>query len=165
MRSVGAAECIAYIVICKISQFFCKALSCFFRLGLFLASETGILQKDDVSVLHLGNSLGCCLSGNIVIGDELDFLAELLGQACGNRCQRLALVRALLYFAKMGAEDDLCAFPNQLVDGGECSNDTGLVGDLPVLQRYVEIAADKDSLSLCVDVINGLLIQHWNMPP
>ena len=112
------------------TEILCKALTSLSGLGLFLAAEPGVLQENDVAVLHLCDSLGCCISGDMIVGDELDFLAELLGKALCNRCQGLTLVGSILDLAEMGAEDDLCALIDQLLNGGQSGNDTGLIGDL-----------------------------------
>ena len=127
---MGGAECITYIVICQISQLFAELLAV---LGLFRATETGILKQDNIALFHSLNSLGSCLAGYVVIRYEYNILAQLLGQAYCNRSQRLALVRAILYFAQVGAENHFCALTDQLLDGRQCSHDTGLVGDDTVL--------------------------------
>lgn len=158
MCAVCGTECIAYIVICKVSKLFCKLLACVLRLGLFLASETSVLKKNHITGLHCCNCLGCCLAGYVVISDELHFLAELLGKTCCYGSKRLALVGSVLNLAEMGAEDNLCALFDQLLDRGKSCNDTSLIGDLAFLERYVEIASYQNSSACCVKIVNSFLI-------
>ena len=126
MSSVGRTECIAYIVICQVSQLFTKLLSV---LGLLCAAETGILKQNNITVFHSLNCLCSCLTGYIVICYKYYILTQLLGQAYCNRSQGLTLVRAILHFAQMGTENDFCTFTDQLLNGRQCSHDTGLIGD------------------------------------
>ena len=162
MGSVGGAECVADIIVSQVSQFFGEL---FAVLGLFFAAEAGVLKEDHIAVLHLGNCLGRSFAGDVVIGNKDDFLAELLGQALCDRCQGFALVRPVLDFAEVRAEDDFRAALDELADGRKRSDDTGLVGDLAVLQRDVEIAADQDALALNVlKVFNTLFVQHRFSP-
>ena len=69
----------------------------------------------------------------MIISNEFYFLAKLLGKTLCNRCKGLALVRAILYFSKMGAENYLSAVSDQLLDGRKCCNDTGLICDHAIL--------------------------------
>ena len=158
MCSVSGAECIADIIVSEISELLCKALSCLFRLGLFLASEAGILKKYNVAVLHISNCLCSSFAGYVVIRNKLHFLAELFGQTLCNRCKGLAFVGAVLYLAEMGAKDNLCAFTDQLLDGGKCCDDTGIIRDFAVLHRNIEVASYKDFPALCVKIIDALLV-------
>ena len=131
-----------------------------------LRTETGILKKDDVAVLH---SINCCAgiwTYDLRVGSKLDGLAEELGKPLSNRGKGLGLlVLFRLYLTEMGAENDLAAIGNKLLDGGKGSYETVLIRNFPVHNRYVEVAAAEDSLALHVDVIDSLFVQtHSNSP-
>ena len=130
MCSVRRAECITYIQISQVSQFFAEFLTV---LGLFCATETGILKQNNVAFLHVLNSLGSCFAGYIVVSYESNLFAQLLGQSLGNRCQRFAFVGAILYLTQMRAKNYLAAIIDQLLDGRQSCNDTGIVSDLTIL--------------------------------
>ena len=130
MCSVRRTECITYIQISQVSQLFAELLTV---LGLLCATETGILKQNNVAFLHVLNSLGSCFAGYIVVSYESNLFAQLLGQSLGNGCQRFAFVGAVLYLAQMRAQNYLAAIVDQLLDGGQSCNDTGIVSDLTVL--------------------------------
>ena len=94
----------------------------------------------------------------MIIRYEYNFFAKLLGKTLCNRCKGLALVRAILYFSKVGAENYFAAVSDQLLDGRKCCYDTCLICDHAIFQRYVEIASYKDAFSFCIDIINCFLI-------
>ena len=160
MYTMCGSECIVYEYVAQGSQLFGEFLAV---LGLFLAI-TGVLKKNNVSVLH---GLDSCLgvrSDNLGICSKLDFLAKMLGKTYSYRRKRKLRLRLTLRLAKMRAEDNLSAVGDQFFDGGKCSHDTVFVCDLSVLQRNVKVAADQDSLSLNVNVIYRFLVQHNNLP-
>ena len=157
MCSVGRTECVAYIVIAKIGKFLAESLAV---LGLFGTTETGVLKKNNLTGLHLGNSLRGSLTGYVVIGNKLNGLTELLGKTLCNRCKALVLVGAVLYLSEMGAKDNLSAVIKELVDGRKRSNDTGIVGDYAALKRNVEITANQYSSALSGKIVNGFLVQR-----
>ncbi len=55
------------------------------------------------------------------------------------------------------------ALLQEVLDGGQGRPDAGVVGDLPVLERHVEIDADEDALARRVEVANGALV-HGGVP-
>ena len=95
-----------------------------------------------------------------MISCKFYFLAKQLGQSSLQPVPGTSSgVRARpLGFAKMGAEDYLSAVSDQLLDGRKCCNHTGLICDLAILQRYVEIASYQDTLAFYVDIIYRFLI-------
>ena len=42
----------------------------------------------------------------------------------------------------------------QILDGGKCAADTAVVGNDAVLERYIEIAPNKNLLAAYVDILN-----------
>ena len=130
MRSVGRTESVANVIVGQFSQLFAEF---FAVLRLFRAAETGVLQQNNVAVLHRCNRCGRFLAGHVIIGNEFHFLAQLLGQSGRYGSQGLAFVGAVFHLAQMGAEDHLAAVVDQLLDGGQSRYDTGFVGDHAVL--------------------------------
>ena len=155
MCSVGRSECVTYIDVSQVSQLFAELLTV---LGLFCTTETGILKKNYISVFHVLNSFGSCLSGYMIIGYKYNLFAKFLGKTFCNRCKGLSLVRAILYFSKMGAENYFSSVSDELFDGRKCCYDTGLICDHAIFQRNVEIASNQDTFALCVDIIDRFLI-------
>ncbi len=93
---MGGTKGIAYVQISQISQLLAELLAV---LGLLLAAETGILEQHHVALLHSLHSLGGGFAGDIVVGYEHHFLAQLLGQPLRHRRQGLLLVGAFLHLA------------------------------------------------------------------
>ena len=52
----------------------------------------------------------------------------------------------------MGHQDDLRAMLRQITDCRQCRYDTGIVGNLTVLHRYVEVASDENALPFYINV-------------
>ena len=44
---------------------------------------------------------------------------------------------------QMGHQDHFGACCNSLLDGGQCRFDTGIAGDLAILNRYIEVFANQ----------------------
>ena len=127
-------------------------------LGLFLA-ETGVLEQNNVAVLHRGNSSLGVRADDLVVVCEDNVLTQQLRQTSGNGSEGELLLGAVLRLAQMRAEDQLTAVGDDLLDGRQSGCDTVIVGDNAVLERNVEVTAAKDFFALEVDVINGVLVQ------
>ena len=157
VSSVGGTERVAYIVVAEVSEFLGKCLAV---LGLLRTTETGVLKKNNIALVHSSYSSRCVSTGHVVASNEGNLLAELLGEALSNGSKALTLVGAVLNLAEMRAKDNLCAVVKKLVDRRKSRNNTGLVGDDTVLERNIEIAANKDSLALRVEIVNRLFVQR-----
>ena len=125
-------------------------------LGLFLA-ETGVLEQDNVAVVHGSHSSLCVLAHDVVVVCEHNGLAQLCAQGSCNGSQAELCLRAVLGLAQVAAQDDLCAILEQLLDGGQSCVDAVLVGDDAVLHRDVEVAADQNLLAAVILVVDRLL--------
>ena len=97
----------------------------------------------------------------MIIRNKGYFLAKLLRKTLRNRSKGLALVRAILYFSKVRAQNYLSAVSDQLLDGRKCCYDTCLICDHAIFERNVKIASYKDAFSFCINVINCFLVKHW----
>ena len=158
MCSVRGTECVAYIIIRKVGQLLRESLAGILRLGLLFASESGVLQENDIAVLHLLNCLCSSLAGYIVIRNELYFLSKLFGKSCRNRRKRLALVGAVLDLSEVRAQDHLCSLIDQLLNCRKRRDDTCIVRNLSLFQRNVEIASYQNSSVGCIEIIHSFFV-------
>ena len=152
---MSGTESVVYKNVAQGSQLFGES---FAVLGFF-CSVTGILKKDNVSVLHSFYCCFCIRSNHFGICCKFYFLAKQLGKTCCNRCQRQLRLGFSLRLSKMGAKDNLSSVCDQLFDSRKRCNQTVFICDFAFLQRYVEVASAKDAFSFYVDIINGFLIQ------
>ena len=152
MCTVAAAECIVNVCICQRSQLLAELRHV---LGLFLA-ETGVLQQNDIAVVHGSNSSLCVLAHNVIVISEHNGLAQLCAQSHSNGSEAELCLGAVLRLAQMAAQNDLRAVIDQLLDGGQSRIDAVLVGDDTVLHGDVEITADKDLLAAVVLIVDRL---------
>lgn len=129
MCPVRRTKRITYIDVCQISQLFGESLSV---LCLLCAAETSILKQDNIPFFHLFHCLRRSLTGHVIISYKIHFLAEFLRQSLCNRRQRLPFIGAILYFSKMGAENDFAAVRKQFIDSGKRCHNTCLVCDLAI---------------------------------
>jgi len=143
---VCGSKCVIYKYICQGSQLLGECLSV---LGL-LCAVTGVLKKNYLAILHSLYSCLCVRSYNLRISCKLYFLAKELRKSLCYRCQGQLRLRLSLGLAQMGAKDNLSAVSDQLLDGRQRCNQTILVCDLAILQRYVKIASYQDALSFYV---------------
>ena len=150
---MAAAEGVVHISISQRSQLLAELGHV---LGLFLA-ETGVLQQNDIAVVHSSHSSLCVLAHNVVIVSKHNGLAQLCAQSHSNGCQAELCLGAILGFAQVAAQDDLCAIVDQLLDGGQSRVDAVLVGDDTIFHRNVEIAADKHFLAAVILIVDRLL--------
>ena len=63
-----------------------------------------------------------------------------------------------LGLAHVGAEDDLRAMVDEVLDGGQGGDDALVAGDLAVLQGDVEVAAAQHALAGHIDIADGFLV-------
>ena len=152
MCAVAAAEGIVNVCVCQRSQLLRELGQV---LGLFLA-ETGVLQQDDVAVVHGSDSSLCVLAHDVVVVSKDNGLAQLCAQGHSNGSEAELCLGAVLRLAQMAAQNDLRAVIDQLLDGGQSRIDAVLVGDDAVLHGDVEITADKDLLAAVVLIVDRL---------
>ena len=120
--------------------------------------EADVLQQDGLAGLDFCGQSLCGLADDV--SSQLDFEAQLLGQALCNGSQRVLHVELALRTAKMRAQDDGSVVLEQILDGGQCSNDTGFVGDVAFsIQRDVEVAANENFLAGNLNVFDSHLIE------
>ena len=118
---------------------------------LFLV-EAGVLQAEDVAILHRGDGLGSGLADAVV--GEGDRLVDDLRQCGGDGLERILGVAALGP-AEMGEQDDLAALGGNLGDGRRDALEPCRIGDAAAFHGHVEVDAQQHALALHVDVIEG----------
>ena len=150
---MAAAEGIVNVCVCQRSQVLRELRQV---LGLFLA-EAGVLQQDDVAVVHGSDSSLCVLAHDVVVVSKDNGLAQLCAQSHSNGSEAELCLGAVLRLAQMAAQNDLRAVIDQLLDGGQSRIDAVLVGDHAVLHRDIEIAADKDLLAAVILIVDRFL--------
>ena len=92
-----------------------------------------------------------------VAGDG-DVLADQLGQALGCRSQTQPIVDLAVGSSEMACQDDLRAVRQEMSNRRKRGPDPGVVRDLPVLERYVEIDAQEDAFACDIDVADGQFV-------
>ena len=111
-----------------------------------------------VPKLYADEAFCTACHGVIRSEDHLGIRQQLLKALCDRREGELCL-RTVLRLAQMGAEDELTAVSDDLLDSGESCGDTVVVGDHAVLERDVEVTAAEYLFAGEVDVINGVLVE------
>ena len=132
-------------------------------LGLALF-KAGVLQEHDLAVLQ-GGSLGLGVLTGHILGHD-DGLTQQLAQAVSHDLQaQLGLVLAL-GLAHVGAEDDLGAVVDEILDGGQRGHDTLVAGDDAALDGHIEVAAAEYPLAFYINVFHRfLVVVHYELPP
>ena len=86
-----------------------------------------------------------------------------LGQSGHSRLFLLIQAEALgedgVGLTHVGAENDLGTMLQQILNGGQRTDDTLIAGDLAVLHGNVEIAAHQYTLARYVQILDGLFVQ------
>ena len=125
---------------------------------LFLAGmKAGVLQADDVAVLHRRHRAFGGVADAVV--DEFDRPLDDVRDLGGDRLERIFLVAALRA-AEMREQDHLGALVGDFGDGVRHALDAGGVGDHAVLHRHVEVGAHQHALALHVGVVEGAERAH-----
>ena len=131
---------------------------------LLFRTEADVFQQHDLARLQgRGHSLG--LGAGDVLCQRHRQLEELL-QPAGHGLQAQLGVDLALGTAQMGAQDHGSILFQQIADGGQRAADADIIGDLSVvIQRNIEVAANKYFFPGNIDVRNGLLVViHNNCP-
>lgn len=105
--------------------------------------ETEVLQENDLATSSSVDGL-LDLGTNTVV-QELDLIAEKLLELGNNGSKRVLLVDRAVGTAEVGHEDDsLGIVLDGVLDGGESTDDTLVVGDLLVgVKRDVEVDLER----------------------
>ena len=120
--------------------------------------EAHVLQQNGLAGLDLcGQLLG--VGADNVLG-ELDFEAELLAQALGDRREGILHIEFSLGTAQMRAEDHGGLVVEQILDGGQRGVDARFIGNIQIcIQRDVKVAADEHFFVCNLDIFNGHFVQ------
>ena len=94
-----------------------------------------------------------------VAGDR-HVLTDEQRQALGHRSKPEAVLDLPVRSAQVAREHDAGAAGQQVADGRNRGANARVVGDLPVLERHVEVDAEEDPLSGGVEVANRELVHE-----
>jgi len=110
---------------------------------LLLGVEADVLEENNVTVLHFSH----CLSDRDTnaIRDKGDGLAEELSEARGDGREGVLGLVSTLGAAQVGREEDLGTLGGQVLDGGDGTTDAGIISDLSLLERNVEVGTNENS--------------------
>ena len=108
---------------------------------LFLAGiKAHIFEDNDIAIVHF-NATGPALF-------ESNGLAEQAAEMFGNGLHtEVGVVLAFSGSTQVGHQNHFRAGCNSLLDSGQCRFNTGITGDLAVLNRNVEVFTDQHALA------------------
>ena len=155
MGTVCSAECVVHKQVCQRSQLLGEVL---LVLGL-LCTVTHILQQHHLAVLQVGSHLLSIVTDYILVLSQRHIHAQVLAQALGHGSQAELRLILALGSAQVGAQNHLGALLHQVLNGGQCSHNTLVIGDLAVFQRNIKVAAYQYALAFNIQIFNGFFVQ------
>ena len=136
MCSVSCTKCIIYKYIADRSEIFRKRFTilCFFR------TETCILKKNNITILHICYCSSCIIANNCVISSKLYFLTKKFWKSLCNRCKWKCCIWSLR-FSEMWTKNNLTTISDKLLDCRKCSNKTCLICYSVSIKWYIKITS------------------------
>ena len=116
-----------------------------FVLSLLLV-ESSIFEHVHISLLGIRHHF--CYVISDTVGSEGDGLPEDLSKTICARSEGELVLRSILGTTEMGADGHDGTLSLEVFEGGHRPADAGIVGDGLTVEGNVEIASDKDVLSL-----------------
>jgi 3-phosphoglycerate kinase len=99
------------------------------------------------------------VNDNILVLSQRHIHAQVLAQALGHGSQAELRLILALRSAQVGAQNHLGALLHQVLNGGQCSHNTLVIGDLAVFQRNIKVAAYQYALAFNIQIFNGFFVQ------
>ena len=127
----------------------------------FARVEARVFEHEHFTRLERGRSFFRLRAGGIA--GELDGRVDQRRQVVGGHLHAEFRVRPAFGAAQMAHEDYGCAVFEQVVDGGQGGADAGVVADLSIAQRYIEVNPDEGFFALPGDIANRLFV-HGGLP-
>ena len=154
MSAVDGAERVGDVDIHIGGELLCELLVVLLLLGMVAE----VFEKDYIAVVHGGDLLFRVLADDVVREYDVDLGQKLLQPLRHGSKAHLGHELAL-GAAKVGAEDDLCAAVDEILDGGQRALDTALIRDVELLiEGHVEVDAYEHAAAGDVDVFYGQLV-------
>ena len=126
--------------------------------GLLFRVEAEVLQQQGLAGLellrHLQRDVADAVGREGDVLRDVEHLLQQLAQARDQRAQAHGLDRLALGPAEVRAENDLGLVAQRVLDGRQRLADASVVGDDAVLQRDVEVHADKHALVGKIQITN-----------
>ncbi len=124
--------------------------------GLLLGVEAQVLEQDRLARLEAGDGVDGADAERVA--GHAHGSAQQVRQAQRDRTQAEGVVDLALRPTEMAGQDDDGAAIEEVGDGRHAGPDAGVVDDLAVLERDVEIDPDEDLLAGRIEVANGELV-------
>ena len=153
MAAVGYTESIVNSNVSEASQLFCK----FGVVLLFSLVITEVFEKQNFASFEVSSSFFSNFA--YAVGSPFYIFAEEFGQM-GNEVLRGELrLTSFGRTADVASQDNSSAVIEQVVDGRQRANHTGVIGDVLIfIERNVVVNADKYFFALDVNIFQGFLI-------
>src|SRR5262249_55090712 len=146
MRTMGRAKSIVHIHVGQRGKRLCEAslVRLFFRMKAQVFEQEHVARLQDVDqVLHdQPHAVRRCPHLSL----------QQLAEADTNRTETVGGVWLALWPAEVRTQDGLCLVVGQVLDCWERSADARVITDSAILQRYVEINANQDTLAKNIEV-------------
>ena len=155
MRAVGCAEGVVDVHV-RIARQGLRELGI---VGLLLGVEAQVLEHDHLPRLEARERVDRAAPERVA-GDR-HLHPQQLAEPLRRRAQAVGVVDLAAGAAEVAGEDDDRALVAQVADRGHRRPDAGVVGDLPVRKRHVEVHAHEDALAGGVQVADRELVHGW----
>ena len=157
MCAVCCSKCIVAVDIAIGSESLCELRV----IALLFLVESDILKKKDLARLECLDFLLNLWSD--YIRSELHFLSEKLRELCCDRSKGEVRILLSLRASEVCHNNKGSTVVKDVLDCRECCLDSCSIRYDAVLERYIEIDADKDFLSLEIRFIDCIKL-HENLP-
>ena len=158
MTAMGYTESIVNSNVSKASQL----LSKFGVIFLFSFVITEVFEQQNFAGLEVSSSFFCF--GAYAVSSPFYIFAEEFGEMLYEVLRGELRLTSFGRTANMAGQDYSCAVIEQVVDGRQGANHTGVVGDvLMFIERNVVVNADKYFFALDVNIFQGFLIHYVNL--
>ena len=124
--------------------------------GLLLAVKAQILEQDQLTGAQLAD--GVVHARTERIAGHADRASKQLREPVSDGLETQRVVDLALWTTQVARQDHARAALQQVADGGNAGANPRVVGDPPIVERYVEIGSQEDALAADVDVANRLLV-------
>ena len=153
MAAVGYTESIVNSNVSKAGQLFCK----FGVVLLFSLVITEVFEQQNFASLEVSSSFFCNFA--YAVRSPFYIFAEEFGQMCNEVFRGELRLTSFGRTADVASQDNSSAVIEQVVDGRQRANHTGVVGDVLIfIERNVIVNADKYFFALDVNIFQGFLI-------
>mmetsp|Transcript_10810 Transcript_10810/g.20813 ORF Transcript_10810/g.20813 Transcript_10810/m.20813 type:complete len:203 (-) Transcript_10810:18-626(-) len=116
----------------------------------FFLVETSVFEKDDITFLSFLHNFGDIVTD--AVGSKSNVLSEEFTKTHGAGSKGELVLGTILRATQVRADRDNGTLALQVFDSGNRRADTGVVGDLLTVEGDIQVATNKNTLSLKVGV-------------